>query len=136
MSTRRFTPLEANRALPLVRRIAADVLARGRELRRLMHDAVGPESHPRIGVLQAELAELNEELERLGCSWRDLGFERGLVDFPARIEGREVHLCWKSDEPHVTWYHSPDTGFAGRTPIPRDLLEGLPPALPAEPQPE
>jgi hypothetical protein len=131
MTQRRFTPVEANRALPLVRRIAADVLARGRELRRLERDELGDEAAPRIGVLQAELGELFAELERLGCSWRDLGFERGLVDFPARIGGRDVLLCWKSDESHVTWYHDAQTGFAGRTPIPRELLEEVPGALPA-----
>lgn len=131
MTQRRFTPVEANRALPLVRRIAADVLARGRELRRLERDELGDEAAPRIGVLQAELGELFAELERLGCSWRDLGFERGLVDFPARIGGRDVLLCWKSDEPHVTWYHDAEAGFAGRTAIPRELLEEVPGALPA-----
>ncbi len=131
MTRRRFTPIEANRALPLVRRIAADVLTRGRELRRLAHDEVGDEALPRIGVLQAELAELYAELEHLGCSWRDLGFERGLVDFPSRIGGRDVLLCWKSDEAHVTWYHDAEAGFAGRTPIPRELLEEIPGALPS-----
>ena len=130
MPQRRFTPLEANRALPLVRRIAADVLARGRELRKLERDELGDAALPRVGVLQAELAELYSELERLGCSWRDMGFERGLVDFPSRIGGRDVLLCWKSDEAHVTWYHDAESGFAGRTPIPRELLEEIPGALP------
>lgn len=132
MTNRRFTPFEANRTLPLVRRIAADVLVRGRELRRLARDGVEDAALPRVGVLQAELAELYGELERLGCSWRDLGFERGLVDFPARIAGRDVLLCWKSDEQHVTWYHDAEAGFAGRTPIPRELLEEIPGALPVE----
>ncbi len=75
----------------------------------------------RAGVLQAELAELFAELERIGCSYKDWGFDLGLVDFPAVIEGHEVLLCWRSDEPRVGWYHAPEAGFAGRCAIPARL---------------
>jgi len=117
-----FSPEQANRTLPLVRRIVSDLLQRGRELRQLA--AAGPDEirQARIAQLQAELAQLSTELERIGCSYKDWGFEMGLVDFPARIDGREVLLCWRSDEPRVAWYHAPDAGFAGRHPIPPELL--------------
>jgi hypothetical protein len=39
---------------------------------------------------------------------------RGLVDFPAVIDGREVYLCWLVDEPAVTHWHAIESGFAGR----------------------
>jgi hypothetical protein len=56
-----------------------------------------------------------EQLERLDIVVRDL--ERGLVDFPAVIDGREVYLCWLLDEPQVTHWHAIESGFAGRRPL-------------------
>ena len=44
--------------------------------------------------------------------------DRGLVDFPARSpSGRRYWLCWVVGEPAVTWWHWPEDGFAGRTPL-------------------
>ncbi|HAV65638.1 MAG TPA: DUF2203 domain-containing protein [Verrucomicrobiales bacterium] len=40
--------------------------------------------------------------------------DRGLVDFPAIIGGREVFLCWELDEEDVEFWHDIDAGFAGR----------------------
>jgi len=117
-----FSPEQANRTLPLVRRIVADLLQRGRELRQLASTSTDEVRQARIAQLQADLAQLGTELERIGCSYKDWGFELGLVDFPGRIGGRDVLLCWRSDEPRVEWYHEPDAGFAGRRPIPRELL--------------
>ncbi|HAM73102.1 MAG TPA: DUF2203 domain-containing protein [Verrucomicrobiales bacterium] len=43
--------------------------------------------------------------------------DRGLVDFPAFMAGREVFLCWERGEPDIEHWHDLDTGFAGRAPI-------------------
>jgi len=56
-----------------------------------------------------------EQLERLDIVVRDL--ERGLVDFPALIDGSEVYLCWLLDEPQVTHWHGVESGFAARRPL-------------------
>jgi hypothetical protein len=40
--------------------------------------------------------------------------ERGLVDFPAIIGGREVFLCWEKDEETIEHWHDLDAGYAGR----------------------
>ena len=40
--------------------------------------------------------------------------ERGLVDFPAMIGGREVFLCWEKDEEAIEHWHELDAGYAGR----------------------
>ena len=122
MARRTFTPVQANRTLPLVRRIVSDLLDRGRELRKIGGKQGDPVVRARVGTLEAEVRDLAEELERVGCSYKDWGFDKGLVDFPAEIEGVKVLLCWRSDEESVTWYHTPEAGFAGRTPIPHDLL--------------
>ena len=40
--------------------------------------------------------------------------ERGLLDFPAIIGGKEVFLCWESDEESVEFWHDLEAGFGGR----------------------
>ena len=40
--------------------------------------------------------------------------ERGLLDFPAIIGGREVFLCWEQDEDDIEYWHDIETGYAGR----------------------
>jgi hypothetical protein len=46
---------------------------------------------------------------------RDL--DRGLVDFPALQDGREIYLCWQEGEDEIEFWHEPEAGFAGRRPI-------------------
>jgi hypothetical protein len=43
--------------------------------------------------------------------------DRGLVDFPAIREGREVYLCWQLGEEAVEHWHDLESGFGGRQPI-------------------
>jgi len=69
-----------------------------------------------------QLDDLFDELESLGCSYRDWNFSQGLVDFPSVIHGQEALLCWRSDEPKVCYYHDLEAGYAGRLPIPKELL--------------
>ncbi|HTL70880.1 MAG TPA: DUF2203 domain-containing protein, partial [Candidatus Eisenbacteria bacterium] len=121
--TRYFTPREAEQTLPLVRRIVEDILEAGRVIReRSLAVGSGAENDPEIVRSIERLEELFGELEELGCSYRDWNFTVGLVDFPARIDGEEVSLCWKSDEARIGFYHGEEDGFAGRKPIPPDLL--------------
>ncbi|MDE2998193.1 MAG: DUF2203 domain-containing protein [Gemmatimonadota bacterium] len=120
---RYFTPLEANRALPLVKRIVADIQTSGRRLRQLAGE-LGPAAadNAEVRKLIASLNEFFEELEGIGCSYKDPNFSLGLVDFPGVIDGEEVLLCWRSDEPAVTHYHGPTEGYQGRKRIPDELL--------------
>jgi hypothetical protein len=59
-----------------------------------------------------DMRELLAEFEEREIQIKDL--ERGLVDFPAIIGGREVFLCWEKDEDDIEFWHDLDTGFAGR----------------------
>ena len=64
------------------------------------------------------LSALRREVEALageGIILRDP--ESGLVDFPARREGRRVFLCWRVGEDSVGFWHGPETGFSGRRPL-------------------
>jgi len=40
--------------------------------------------------------------------------KRGLVDFPAILEGKEVFLCWESGEEDIDFWHDLEAGYAGR----------------------
>ena len=61
--------------------------------------------------LQAAVAALDEREIVL----RDL--DRGLVDFPAVRDGREVYLCWIDGEDDIRYWHELDAGFRGRQPL-------------------
>ena len=60
----------------------------------------------------AEIKSVVDEFQRREIVIKDI--ERGLVDFPAIIGGREVFLCWEKDEDHVEFWHELDAGYAGR----------------------
>jgi hypothetical protein len=60
----------------------------------------------------ASMQEILAEFQRREIFIKDL--ERGLLDFPALIGGREVFLCWESDEDDVEFWHDLETGFSGR----------------------
>ena len=55
------------------------------------------------------------ELQAAGIVLRDL--DRGLVDFPALRDGREVYLCWELGEERVEHWHELEGGFGGRQPL-------------------
>jgi hypothetical protein len=123
MSERYWTIDEANRALPHL----TELVARARRAWRDRHEDAAARSE-RIGSnghrgdgRGDELTAIADELDRDGIVLRDL--EQGLVDFPARSSsGRDYWLCWVVGEPAVEWWHWPEDGFAGRTPI-SDLPE-------------
>ncbi len=54
-------------------------------------------------------------IDTLGLTLRDI--ERGLVDFPALVAGRQIWLCWQPGESAVGWWHQFDSGFDGRRPL-------------------
>jgi hypothetical protein len=118
----RFTPARANRMLPLIRSIVADLVERAKELRAVAALSKDPQRDPEVRSREREVRGLLAELERLGCQYKDPGFQQGLVDFPGEIDGQPVLLCWRTDEDRITHYHGEDEGFAARRPIPDHLL--------------
>ncbi len=60
----------------------------------------------------AGMQEILSEFQRREIFIKDL--ERGLIDFPAIIGGREAFLCWESDEDDVEFWHDLETGYGGR----------------------
>jgi hypothetical protein len=55
------------------------------------------------------------EIEATGVQVKDLDI--GLLDFPCKVEGHIVLLCWKRGELGITHWHDTTEGFAGRKPI-------------------
>lgn len=120
---RLFTVREANDTLPLVRRIAADVLSTGRALRSLAQSQRSPEElDAEAKKLTGRLKDLMGEFDQVGCSYKDWSFEHGLVDFPSIIDDRRVSLCWRCDEGAIRFYHAENEGYSGRRVIPERYL--------------
>jgi len=65
--------------------------------------------------IQSEIRELLQEFKQREIIIKDL--DRGLVDFPALVGGREVFLCWEKDEDDIEFWHDIDSGYAGREPL-------------------
>ena len=108
-----FTRREAESALPLVRQIVNDVLATAGKIREMDEDDSD------LPGLQAELEENLQELESMGCFFKDWNFSIGLVDFPSEMDGETVFLCWRTDEKELAWYHRIEDGYQGRKPLPK-----------------
>lgn len=123
-----FTVEEANRALPLVKRIVSDIVHQyrvvedlqqrlsmvSRDRRKPSNDPYSEELAQSQAEFEAEESKLSgyvEELRRLGV---ELKGPDGLCDFFSIMDGREVFLCWRLGEPEVMYWHELDAGFAGR----------------------
>ena len=126
---RRFTPNEANEELREIRPLVEELVAHRREQQRLQAERQalahriagnggGIHSNALAELEQAERRERVEIARRVnavherGAIVKDL--DTGLVDFPARLAGEEVLLCWRLGEEQVAHWHGLEEGFAGR----------------------
>ena len=55
------------------------------------------------------------EIDATGVQVKDLDI--GLLDFPCKVDGETLLLCWKLGEPTITHWHGTNEGFVGRKPI-------------------
>jgi hypothetical protein len=121
---RHFSRAEANTLLPQL----TELLSRLRDAKEQLtdeeaHEALaeaapangGGDEGRQVGVAFLEVRRLLETIERSGIVLRDI--DRGLVDFPAVIDGREVYLCWELGEDEVGFWHDMDAGYVGREPL-------------------
>jgi hypothetical protein len=129
-----FTVEQANRTLPLVRKIVEDVVQQHRHCREAVLELDLVASTTRdddpfdrsaqlergAQLLARELDGYQRELEALGIQLEDRRL--GLVDFPSEMGGRQVLLCWRLGEPDVQFWHEVDAGFAGRQPLLPELV--------------
>ena len=130
-----FNPDEANQMLPLVSRIAADIVdtyervnaalqafetekaraeqdpTRELELRRADED---------VARLLDRFQGLIEEIEALGGTVKD--YEKGGIDFYGEVDGEIVYLCWRPGDEEIRWFHRVDEGYSKRQAIPEHCL--------------
>jgi hypothetical protein len=116
-----FTLEEARLLMP-------ELLSRADEVVRARADLVELQSALNLGAgsplgglpeAKALEAQLSETLGWFTAEGLDLkGIAPLLLDFPARLDGDTVLLCWLEGERELGWYHKPEHGFAGRRPIP------------------
>lgn len=131
MAHKFFTLAEANKTLPLVKRIVSDILSVYPQWKDLVdrYGLIAAQARPEWGEspeqlnLKAEIdviaTKINgylAELEQIGCEFK--GFAEGLVDFHGRLDEREILWCWKYGEDRITHWHDLESGFAGRQPLP------------------
>ena len=64
-----------------------------------------------IQIAKDTLSEINA----IGVQVKDLDI--GLLDFPCRVDGEIVLLCWRMGEPTISHWHGTEEGYAGRRPI-------------------
>ena len=117
MPHKQFTVEQANRTLPLVRRIVEDIVIGYRrwemridefEVASVNSRADAPDARAELleeeaQALAMEIAGYERELAELGV--RCIDHRVGLIDFPAVIDGRPVDLCWRLGEPAVAYWH-------------------------------
>jgi hypothetical protein len=121
---RHFTLEEANALLPrlnpLLRQLrnAKDELTDA-EAHELLSDSApgngGGEPGHQVGVAFLEVQRLLGALEESGIVLRDI--DRGLVDFPAMLDGKEAYLCWELGEDEIAHWHEIGSGYRGRQPL-------------------
>lgn len=135
MSEREFSIEEANALVPELHRIVSSQMLVQDEVTETLSTL-----HARLGKLPRDIAVLPDDDEdtaalkrkvmelavRLNEGWNkvaELGGQVkepriGLVDFPGRVNGELVYLCWRFGEEAITHYHGLEEGFSGRKPLP------------------
>ena len=121
---RHFTIEQANLLLPSLKpllrelRDAKDLLTDD-EAHELLSDSAptngGGPAGRQVGEAFLEVRKLLLAVQEAGIVVRDI--DRGLIDFPAVIQGREVYLCWELGEDEVGFWHDLETGYRGRQPL-------------------
>jgi hypothetical protein len=130
---RRFTLDEAQQLLDSELRALAermveeraksrDLEARWRKLVIAIGSNGGNMERPEVRDLRAAVEASHAELQEIVARFTEQGvqvkdMDRGLIDFPAHVEGQDALLCWHVGEERIAFWHSPDEGFAGRKPI-------------------
>ncbi|HEY0759762.1 MAG TPA: DUF2203 domain-containing protein, partial [Acidisarcina sp.] len=77
-----------------------------------------------LDALIQRARDVVSEIDAIGVQVKDL--DTGLLDFPCRIDGEIVLLCWKMGETRITHWHTVESGFSGRQPLDERFLRTKP----------
>jgi hypothetical protein len=72
--------------------------------------------YPELRSFTTSMGDAAAQIEAFGCILKDI--DLGLIDFPYDSGEEIVFLCWQSGEPAVIAWHSIDSGFSERQPLP------------------
>jgi hypothetical protein len=128
-----FTLEEANALLPVVESLLERAISAKEEAERLegelqllrqriflsggMTVDIGGVARNRTEA-EAQVQQAKEvlgEIDAIGIQIKDL--DTGLLDFPCRIDGELVLLCWRRGESRIEFWHTLEAGFRGRQPL-------------------
>ena len=117
-----FTIEEARALMPGLRKLFEKVHAARDRMRELDFElgqafmaSGGDFGGEKVMGLARAISALHDALMAIadvGVQVKDL--ERGLVDFPAWRDGKEVFLCWELDEKDIGHWHELETGYGSR----------------------
>lgn len=121
-----YTPQEANKVLPEVRRMFANIVAQKNKAVALQQELTmitetGAKFEPfvkkkqELNTVVSELHKAIEQLEGTGVVIKSV--DEGLLDFPSKRFDEEVWLCWKAGETEIKFWHAKNEGFTGRKPL-------------------
>ena len=121
-----FTPQDANRILPEIKKLFSSIIIQKNKVIKLQEELqrmvnAGTKFTPFITKKQElnkavfRLYETIAELENKGVMIKSV--DEGLLDFPSLRFDEEVWLCWKEGENEIKFWHRKDEGFMGRKPL-------------------
>ncbi len=124
-----FSQQEANELLPRLELLIRELQMHANQLRERVTDLARQDSeleelglqdiidrHPQLKAITSRMAELAGQIESFGCFLKDI--DQGLIDFPGEVEGEVVFLCWQFGEPRLLAWHTMESGFGSRRPLP------------------
>jgi len=119
--SKHYTLEEARALLPQIRQWLSELESKQELLHSLDNhvaallkhgDDIGGEPVNQLIKSLAQCQRVLSEFRRRQIQVKDL--RRGLLDFPALREGREIFLCWEKDEEDIEFWHDLETGYGGR----------------------
>ncbi|HEX6495243.1 MAG TPA: DUF2203 domain-containing protein [Acidobacteriaceae bacterium] len=128
-----FTLEEANALLPVVESLLEQVIAAKEEAERLEGEIQSlrqriflsggmtvditsvARNRAEVETQVQKAKESLGEIDSIGVQVKDL--DTGLLDFPCRIDGDLVLLCWRRGEKRIEYWHTLESGFRGRQPL-------------------
>ncbi|MEK7686154.1 MAG: DUF2203 domain-containing protein [Verrucomicrobiota bacterium] len=119
--SKHYTREEARALLPQVRQWLEELNEQRRKLEKFderltrllgLGDDLGGDLVNRWVKCLGEIKGLLLKFQTREIQVKDL--ERGLIDFPAFVGGKEVFLCWEKDDEDIEYWHDLHTGYAGR----------------------
>jgi len=133
METTLFTLEQANKMLPLIKSITANIVEAWAGIieKRKKIEEFGALNLQRLELLKEEINHfidrLNgyiKEIEDLGCFVEE--FRRGIINLPSLSNGRRVFLNWYPGDQSISYFHELDETFKDRCPMKQGIFSGTP----------